>query len=899
MAEETTKKDNIDINDPFSNKGMFAIDKGLGGIMGANQPKGVDTTDIDKTIAGLEKPASGSVYDKLAARYRSQGAGAVLRTQKNLANLFLPTVNLIQEREAQALARYTLLKQKLEDFDDSTIFGQADGSEMPIVDEIKSLANMTKEDMRELSRLNPADERYDVLAKKIQKNNEAIANFDEINQKLLEIRNSQDGSADASQWSKGMTQTERDMWMDIYTGKGNNIKIQDGKLVWTDTRGETKYDKFKGGDFEDDKYEALKGSNLGELAYWSRDDDGKQITFNNGDKGNEVEFTQKYLNKGGFTDADGNKLKEDGVWGPKSQAAYDKYLAKKDELETAYFNENLSEEDKQKYGSIVEGSVGRTRVIDLNNISSGPTMIENAATITERKIQGGVQDLINSGVDINDPNYQRTVKSMIYQLNQTGPAGIKSLIFDGLNTDDDDIFTSENTNSFIEGVIANNAEEFGIKDPENMTEQELESAIEKLKEGDVTIQYNNSEGKKESLQRQYLHWYKSQIDAKVEAGVKSKFSSTTGELTSDKNKNKNKNKNNNQTTTTTTTTSTTTDNEIDTTVADNFTGRFGTDIDQMFSELTTEDSTYVGGGGNDGTTSGLLFNYGDNEFVENTLNRTYGVSAEEFGDVTSSGQDAEGARMSFHFEALDYLSGGFGDRLDVYYRDFNGTVHKKRFEFDNTGDTDLEQSQALQQWMRGKIRDDQRFVKGITSSNAKKYVPKDTSGGGSYDPNENTTQTSSTTSSTTNTSTTSASNTTGTFRDTMSSDDQNLVNKFSVDGKGRANFAKILKDGEAIQVDIQGKPAKVTGVKAVGNELFVIVESDIGIGGGDYDLGKFVKDGNGFKFVKNNENYRHLEGDEKREFDAFIAAIESDPNFANEVNNAVTRTDTIFETKNY
>jgi hypothetical protein len=895
MAEETTKKDNIDINDPFSNKGMFAIDKGLGGIMGANQPKGVDTTDIDKTIAGLEKPASGSVYDKLAARYRSQGAGAVLRTQKNLANLFLPTVNLIQEREAQALARYTLLKQKLEDFDDSTIFGQADGSEMPIVDEIKSLANMTKEDMRELSRLNPADERYDVLAKKIQKNNEAIANFDEINQKLLEIRNSQDGSADASQWSKGMTQTERDMWMDIYTGKGNNIKIQDGKLVWTDTRGETKYDKFKGGDFEDDKYEALKGSNLGELAYWSRDDDGKQITFNNGDKGNEVEFTQKYLNKGGFTDADGNKLKEDGVWGPKSQAAYDKYLAKKDELETAYFNENLSEEDKQKYGSIVEGSVGRTRVIDLNNISSGPTMIENAATITERKIQGGVQDLINSGVDINDPNYQRTVKSMIYQLNQTGPAGIKSLIFDGLNTDDDDIFTSENTNSFIEGVIANNAEEFGIKDPENMTEQELESAIEKLKEGDVTIQYNNSEGKKESLQRQYLHWYKSQIDAKVEAGVKSKFSSTTGELTSDKNKNKNKNKNNNQTTTTTTTTSTTTDTDSPK-IMSNFTDRFGEDSSTMFSELTTKGAFGI-------DKDNILFNYDDSDFedyhgatVANTLNEAYGVSKEDFGEFKNTEGTESGARMAFYFEEV----GGMDDVIKVHYRDYNGVYHTDQFEIDNMTDpADEESAVGLQKFMREKVEKDFERYKAINATNVKKYVPKDTSGGGSYDPNENTTQTSSTTSSTTNTSTTDTSDSTGTFRDTMSIDDQNLVNKFSVDGKGRANFAKILKDGEAIQVDIKGKPAKVTGVKAVGNELFVIVESDIGIGGGDYDLGKFVKDGNGFKFVKNNENYRHLEGDEKREFDAFIAAIESDPNFANEVNNAVKRTDTIFETKNY
>ena len=157
-------------------------------------------------------------------------------------------------------------------------------------------------------------------------------------------------------------------------------------------------------------------------------------------------------------------------------------------------------------------------------------MIENAATILERRIQGSVQDLINNGISINDPNYQKAVKSMIFQLNQTGPAGIKSLIFDGLNTDDDDIFTSENTNSFIEGVIANNAKEFGIEDPDNITPQQLEDAIEKLKQGDVTIQYLNKDGKKESLQRQFLGWYKELIDTKVEAGVKSKFSSTTGKI---------------------------------------------------------------------------------------------------------------------------------------------------------------------------------------------------------------------------------------------------------------------------------------------------------------------------------------------------------------------------------
>ena len=541
MAEETTNNENTEINDPFSNKGMFAVDQGLGALMGAKGPKTVDTENIDKAIAGLEKPASGSIYDKLAARYRSKGEAAVLRTQKNLANLFLPTINLIQEREADALARYTLLKNQLEDFDDSTIFGQADGTEMPIVDEIKNLANMTKEDMRELSRLNPADDRYDELAKKIQKNNDAIAQFDEINQKLLEIRNAQDGSADASQWSKGMTQTERDMWMDIYSGKGNNIKIQDGKLVWTDTRGETKYNFSDISDFGP-KREALgyiadnnfdNDSDLGMLHFFTMNGNkqGDRKYFEDQGKLSDIKRIQTSLNNLGFTDKNGNKLNVDGNFGDRTEEAYNKYLAKKDELEQAYFDENLSDDDIKKYNITTEVTgVGQTRVIDLNNISSGPTMIENSATILERKIQGGVQDLINAGVSINDPNYQSAVKSMIFQLNQTGPASIKSLIFDGLNTDDDDIFTSENTNSFIEGVIAYNAKEFGIEDPDNITPQQLEDAIEKLKQGDVTIQYLNKDGKKESLQRQFLGWYKELIDTKVEAGVKSRFSSTTGKI---------------------------------------------------------------------------------------------------------------------------------------------------------------------------------------------------------------------------------------------------------------------------------------------------------------------------------------------------------------------------------
>ena len=166
MAEENTTDNTTDKKDT-TGLGQFGLDKIAGIGMSGKQAKTIDTTAIDKQIAALEKPAGGSVYDKMAARYRSQGEGAVLRTQKNLTNLFGPTVNLIQEREAAAQARFTLLKDKLPEFDDTKIFGMQSGNEMPIVAEIERISKTTKEDMRMLSRLNPNDERYDEIKKRI------------------------------------------------------------------------------------------------------------------------------------------------------------------------------------------------------------------------------------------------------------------------------------------------------------------------------------------------------------------------------------------------------------------------------------------------------------------------------------------------------------------------------------------------------------------------------------------------------------------------------------------------------------------------------------------------------------------------------------------------------------
>ena len=188
MAEEkTTDKEDLleDLDTSFD--AQFDTDKALGLGMNTVQPKKIDNTAIDTQISQIEKPSGGSVYDKMAARYRSQGEAKVLRTQKNLTNLFSPTINLIKEREAAAESRFTLLKDKMPEFDDSTIFGNQSGNEMPIKDYVMGISKSVKEDLRMLSRLNINDERYDEVKKRVEKNQDAIVNFDEI--KLLFFNN--------------------------------------------------------------------------------------------------------------------------------------------------------------------------------------------------------------------------------------------------------------------------------------------------------------------------------------------------------------------------------------------------------------------------------------------------------------------------------------------------------------------------------------------------------------------------------------------------------------------------------------------------------------------------------------------------------------------------------------
>ena len=123
------------------------------------------------------------------------------------------------------------------------------------------------------------------------------------------------------------------------------------------------------------------------------------------------------------------------------------------------------------------------------------------------------------------------------------------------------------------------------------------------------------------------------------------------------------------------------------------------------------------------------------------------------------------------------------------------------------------------------------------------------------------------------------------------------VDKFNVMGSvgnNKANIFKKDKDGNAKPITVKvgpGKIATVTGVRAVGEKLIVDVEAPFGQGGAK-TMGQFLKAGRGsnrgqFQFYPNAEIYDQLKGEDKKDFDAFVLAIETDPAFQLEVMKSV------------
>ena len=125
--------------------------------------------------------------------------------------------------------------------------------------------------------------------------------------------------------------------------------------------------------------------------------------------------------------------------------------------------------------------------------------------------------------------------------------------------------------------------------------------------------------------------------------------------------------------------------------------------------------------------------------------------------------------------------------------------------------------------------------------------------------------------------------------------DRSSLNRMTIQGSAGSNKANILRDGKPITSKKSG--VTVTGVRAQGND--VVVDAKFLGMNQTGDLGRFKQSGNGFKFVPG-KDYKKLgqSPKDKKDFDNFVRAVESDPSFAAEVLASV-RGNKDFLPKNY
>ena len=459
MAEETTNEENI-----FSNKGTFSTPQ-------------VDTSGVDAFLNKLQTPASTGVYDRLEAMYRDKSIGDVLRRQKNIALLFQPSFELYKQRKNAADQAFAKNLENSPEVDDTYIFGELNGAAMPITAEIKSLSDIIRTDLRALSNLNPTDPRYVELRKKVENNQGQIVKFNELNKKLLEIRNSEMPNID--EWAN-MKKEEVEMWKAIKNSDGSQIKIKDNKIVFVGTNGK-EIDLNTIGDTPTVKnnkaavdYQTLYNS-INNYALTGAGVDDAQFA---GFFGGNVNFLK------GFTDDAVRSLVFDGYdfdvskgdFGPNTKEFLDEQIAK---IDPSVLDENLSEEERaNKIENAIETlkSYGINEKIEsLGNKSIRELFIESETSKFYEMINlgKGVQSMFRKneqgGLEIIDDNKKRKIKKKPKKDqddNKVGPSSLE-LSDDILELPDNvtDLETGTNVSEIYSNLNADNLKDiFKLRD---------------------------------------------------------------------------------------------------------------------------------------------------------------------------------------------------------------------------------------------------------------------------------------------------------------------------------------------------------------------------------------------------------------------------------------------------
>ena len=517
-------------------------------------PKAIDQSSVRDYISQIERPTGTDPLSKQAAYYRQKGEADVLRTQMNAEAFFMPAINLYKEREEAANIAFQIYQKTMPEFDDSIIFGKQSGVEIPIVDEIKNISTTVKEDLRLLSRLNINDPRYDELRKKVEANQDIILQFDKINQKLLAIRNdigtNEDGSEiklgnnNEKDWSGTIPPEERRMWMDIYNGKGENIKIIDGKLTWIDPEGGQILDPAKISEFDKgsgfDKLQIINNpdiNNLNQILYPNIGHSDHKEKIDDGTFNPDEEFTteiqQNLVNLGydlGNTGPKGNGV--DGDYGSKTKKALNLYI--KHYGEAGYGNvgfesynmetgnvldptkigkdnkiQQLIEDYKKSEYTITDPNyspeTNPESFIDLSTIGDGPRMKDGIAFRGHLNIVDAVYKSRAAGADPNGDGNQRNLFTMtMVNVEDSFDAldidGQASLLFDGIDRVGKDAEALD-VNTFLNNILSENVDGW-----ENMSEDERGRFIGEMKTKGMLGMYTLN-GEEKTLAQHFKNFY--------------------------------------------------------------------------------------------------------------------------------------------------------------------------------------------------------------------------------------------------------------------------------------------------------------------------------------------------------------------------------------------------------
>lgn len=541
MADDK-KNSGLTYEGSYLNTDLFSDTQLFGSELGS-EPYSVDTSGIDQALSIIDAPGAGDIYDKRAALYRQEVLGGQLRNKKNWDLFMGPTMNLLKKRNDRLNAKAQMEWDSTEKLDETNIFGELTGNEMPITDEIIAISKQVKADIGAVQSLSQDDPKRRELRRRIEANQNVIVQFNEVNKNLFGIRNDMESNGtDIGSWSQNMSGAEIRMWHDIYNSDGKNMKVVDDgkggkKVVWDDP-GAIYYEfgEKAGEDNYQEHYRALKKKSNEDkseeenplaVLYRLRNEYHEGGLKNQKDK-EVIKEAQKALKELfpkmslGTTGENGDGV--DGDWGTKTEALYSKYFNSHKDLEKKHFNKTMSDHDKSheyqeihsfdgkvisdeiKEGGFMKRDDSGQYEIDLATITQTPPMREAEIMLLGIQMEEATLKLMQAGED--SYTIEKTIGVMYDGLDIQQQ---KSLLFDGADATGKEI----DTNKFIESLMYAQGDDY-----DKMSGPEKMKAVDNLKgNGMLKMYINPKTGEEEPLNQIFKDFYMKEVSKLAKSGM--------------------------------------------------------------------------------------------------------------------------------------------------------------------------------------------------------------------------------------------------------------------------------------------------------------------------------------------------------------------------------------------